>query len=1333
VNFRRPPAPLLVAFLSCALLTAPSASRAAQKSHTIVEPLGADHGPQVVRLTETFPQPGVKLETLGATVNGQPAFFQRRALESYPDGSVKTGEWSFWLHLASPKTKAPDPKQSGAVFGDRFEIALSWGERPSTIPAFAGTGVEVKPDGEFLLVRTGAARFRLPNSKVTAGPNGPQGPIAAFSNGDDPKWYGTRNYFEAAAVAKVATEILESGPVAATIRVTHTFEDGKTWRSDLTFVKDSPVVRVEDATDASGNWWIDLGADMQPDTQFAAPWFDWESSNQRGGWSEKTLREWRKEEIRGGEWPNLKEFFRLDPKWHDYQYMKGPAAMYYNKAARAQSPTAFGIFAWNLTRWHPTYNNRPRVLLGDGAGKLLIRVPLAGGFHTRTLPAADPLDPVPRVVRTATAERSWGMAALPAPDIRAADSFAAEAHQSVLDAWAKDPKKQGQEPTDADFQQRAAQLAAASATAARNLMLRTMVTVAHMPVQKVKDWVIEWPDTDKNVDPGIFKNRDDYARLQAELKAGTTPTAQKFKAYVEEMRRTLTQSTDSKGNPTETAAKEFGRDWQIAQDVLAADLTKGPLFTYKPTRGSMVASSQLVYTSSYADASLNPTTAPRGARTTLWTNSIGSSHKADGMAGPNREAARMAYIFSDPDFWPGRYYDWGIGNPNFHTDMYNIPGIVAAQLRTHPHAQRWAAYGMREIMGDIGRSSWQPGGAWTESPGYTGHTFGVILPTAHAFARAGFKNLFQDPNFQASIRYIMNLMTPVDPRLARRGGISLGDSPTTFPADDVLAQAAKGIQPLNPRFASELMAGYAATQPKDGGSGIAPGTLQEFLLSMDLSIQPDPAWSLKSEWYAGFGAMLRSRFGKPDESLVAVKSGPARNHYQGDELSVLYWGNGRYVAVDYSSFYAPRMNPDYMHNKVTLGISSHGPAGRTMAFARSDAGDYYVGEHEVDGFQLISNPYFATRSVWDYQSIPTTPKQIRRHSLLVKHPETSKLRDYLVIRDEIRGNQKDRLQVHRLNAALSVVIPEMIAAYRRDMHLVPGMAAGLAEDLRAELKRYGATDAAAGDLVTAATKVALAPEATTFDLATDAPDLAAKIKSLIEAGAFEFNHQPQAQFHLLAHENPVRTKDRFTFKGQMGGDIVLYVATGQDPSKADIRWAGWGHNRRPEGFPTRPDGKGGKSPAPWFGGQWHSYRHGLVLGRDIRTRDDTDPARASLPLWTFGEAAQWVSLPFEGKENLTTILYPVPPGGAVPEFETLEGGDAVKVTVNGESEIIHVATGKPVKVVRGGKDIVIAATIPAIGDSVPDAFVPRRTVEVDPDKPDDKPSAPEDAPAEPRG
>jgi hypothetical protein len=1347
--------------------------QAGSRTHTIVEMFGVNHGPQIVRYTETFAQPGVRLDTLGAQVNGQPVFFQRRALETHPDGSVKTGEWAFWLHLAARTGRAPDFKEPDPPAASRFKIDLTWGgDKAVSIPPFNQPGVEVKEEGAHVVISTGTARFKLPNNALGKTESGAQGPLAGFSHGSDPQWYGANNYIEGARAQSLKTEFLEKGPLATTAAVTITFDDNTTFRSVMTFVKDSPVMQIEDQTDTSGTWWIDLSSDMAPDTQFASPWFDWESPSQRGSYSEKPIRPWRRQDIRGGEWPNLNEFFRLDPKWHDYQYMKGPVAWYYNKAKQTEKQTAFAMFAWNMSRWHPTYNNRPRAITSDKPGTLMIRVPLVGGPHERTLPSANPSDPIPRIVRTRTAERSWAIAAFAVPDIRPAESFMEEAKQELLATlrqsilkkvgddkramqrraegelraakqpttpeavqqkmtelgWpdkpdadiAADRFKENPAPEEKAIRALAERKASASSNAARNTSIRTLVTLSHLPVQKIRDWIVEWPDSDKNVDRGIYKSREDFARMQTEIKEGKSPLAQKFNAYVEEMNQTLTEETDPKGNKVQKVDRSFGRDWEVAQSVLNADLSKGPLFNYQ-VRGTMVASPGLIYSVSYADGALNPTTAPRGARLQMWSISLNNYHKETGMEGSNRQAALLGYIFSDPDFWPGRYYDWGIGNPNFHTDMYSIPGIAAAQIHTHPDANTWATFSYREMMADIGRSSWQPGGAWTESPGYTGHTFGVMLPLAHAFRRAGFGNLFEDRNFQTSVRYIMNLAAPFDRRLGKRGQISVGDSAADFSASDVLAQAAAGIAPTNPELASDLMSTYFATQ-KGGESGILPGKLQDFLMAIDLSIPLNPKWKLESQWYAGFGGILRSQFGTKTESLVAMKAGPARNHYQGDELSFVWYGSGDYLAVDYSSFYGPRMNPDFMHNKVTFGLTTHDPPARTMAFETHEAGDYMVAEHTVQNLSFMAHPYVSQRALWDYQSVTTAPKEVRRHLLLVKHPGGSKIADYLVIRDEIRGNVRDRLNQSALQRALTIVLEETLQSYRRDANYVPSMEEQLMGELRTELKRYGASDAAVQALMEGVSKLKRPPQEGNFSMEKDAGDLQVKLRELLEAGEFKFSHEPQFQAHLYVHDNPKISANRIDFKGQKGVDLALFVATGQDLSKGDLRASGWGHNIRPEGYPFSVNNNGEKIPFNWFGGRWHSFKHGFVIGRDVRLPDDNDPARASLPVWKFGEATQWLSLPFGGKDDMTTVLYPVTSGAPSPQFEALENGDAFRITVDGQSETVHVATGKPVKVVRNGKDLVIAAQIPDIGGEMPARFISRRTLEVKVDKEDDIPT-----------
>ncbi len=1354
-------------FSLCALMLIFAAPLfAGERSYVIEDPFGVDHGSQAVRFTQTFEQPGVKLETLGATLDGSPAFFQRRAIETFPDGSVKTGEWVLWLHLASPNKKGEAPAGSKP----KLDVKLTWGQAPAQSAGFSGTPVKVTKEGDYLVVNTGVARFRVPDNKLVMTPDGPQGPIAGISAGADPNWVGTGNFIEGARIASVKTEVLENGP--ATVKIAVTFADAEdlSWRSELTFTSGSPVVQILDTTDLQGMWVIDLSKDMAPDTQFACPWFDWESGNQRGAASEKPLRAWKAKDIRGGDWPDLNEFFRLDPKWHDYQYMKGPYAWYYNKADRANKQTAFAMFAWNMSKWHPSYASRPRAYVqGEAKGILRIRVPLAGGPHTRTLESEDPADPIARVVRTSTAERSWGIGAFPTPDIKTAAAFMAQATEEAkaeldktiknqvskekgdlrkqaekelkaanagnkdfqltpeaIDAqlaklgWPSKPDEEivserlakNPEPPADDIMRRAEKMAAATAAPARDASVQSLVRNAHLPVTKIKDWVLTWPDMDKNVDKGIFRGLDDYVALQKEIREGKSPLAKMVNERIGEIKKTLTTATDAKGKVTETTDAKFGKDWLTASKILNGDAATETVFFFSPP-GVFKPNANWIYNGGYTEGTLNPTTAPRGIRAVIWDNSVNFAWKKTGLTAKNRDMAAMAYIFSDPDFWNGRYYDWGIGNPNFHTDMHNIPGMVAAQINTHPDAKKWADYSKREIFADVARSSWQPGGGWTESPGYTGHAFSVFLPTAHAFRRAGLTDPFQDPNFKGALGFVENLLTPLDKRKGVRGLVSIGDSGNDA-RFEILQQAAMGYEKSDPALAADLAAAAKSAIPK--GDDIKNGSLGNTLTTTNPALPTNPDWKLDSKYYGGIGAFLRSRFGKPDEALVTFKAGPARNHYQGDELAFTFWGAGDYLAVDYSSFYNPRMNPDWTHNKVTFGLTASSPVATMMAYESTPEADLSVAENVNGSLVFMTRPYASARGLWDYQDIRTSPKTDRRLMLLVKHPEGSPFADYLVIRDELKGEIRDKLDATQLQKRLELVVEENLAAVVRDASFAPSQADELFAELQTHLRMLGADEATASALVAAARKAVVPGRGTGISLDRDAPDLK---KAMLEAlPKFQFSHEPRSNIHLLALDNPARTKDRLDFKGQMGTDIAVFVATGQDASQADINWFGWGHNKRPADFAKGPEGAKGEETLPWNGGPWHSYRHGFVIGRDVRLSDD----KSNLPPYAFGEMAQWVSLPFQGKDEMTVVLYPVAKGKPSPQFESLDGGKSIKVTAGGQSETVTLATGQPVKIVRDGKESVIAASLPAIGSPQPANLVPKRSIEGVPDKADDKPT-----------
>ena len=550
--------------------------------------------------------------------------------------------------------------------------------------------------------------------------------------------------------------------------------------------------------------------------------------------------------------------------------------------------------------------------------------------------------------------------------------------------------------------------------------------------------------------------------------------------------------------------------------------------------------------------------------------------------------------------------------------------------------------------------------------------------------------------------------------------MSIGDSGSDLRVEN-FQQAALAYEKSEPKFAADLMA--AAKSAIKEGEFIKPGSLGNTLTTTNPGLPANPDWKLESRYYGGIGTFSRSRFGKPDESLVTFKAGPARNHYQGDELSFTFWGNGDYLAVDYSSFYNPRMNPDWAHNKVSFGLTASSPVATVMAFESTPEADLSVAENVNDSLQLMTRPYASARALWDYQPIPTSPKTNRRLMLLVKHPENSSLADYLVIRDELSGQVRDKRSAEQLRKRLQLVVEENLTAVVRDASYSPSQADTLFTELEAHLKMLGA-DAAASATLTAAGRKAVVPgRSAPVDLERDAPDLK---KAITEALAnWEFSQEPRANIHLLALDHPTKSKDRLDFKGQMDTDISLFVATGQDAAAADINWFGWGHNQRPADFVEGPMGPKGEEKPPWNGGPYHSYRHGFVLGRDVSLATNKS---SKLPPYAFGEMAQWVSIPFGGKDDMSVVIYPVAKGKPSPQFEALDGGKSIKVTAGGQSETITLATGQPVKIVRDGKETVIVPTLPPVGSPQPEKLVPRRSIEGPIDKPDDNPGTDRSAP-----
>ncbi len=375
---------------------------------------------------------------------------------------------------------------------------------------------------------------------------------------------------------------------------------------------------------------------------------------------------------------------------------------------------------------------------------------------------------------------------------------------------------------------------------------------------------------------------------------------------------------------------------------------------------------------------LNPTTFPRRIKV---------------PEGPvkSKELAVLAYQFTNPDYWPGPNYKWRIGNPNFHTDMYRIPLMIGLAMPGHPHAKDWVQYGVEETRANLYRDSF-PGGAWAESLSYSTFFFHVAQYAKLLHDSGAARPFHNWSRIKEVATYLACMHTPVDPRYGTVQKAPIGD---TAPGNYVeeLHRVADYYRNIDPDFARKL-----GCFPQKG----------------------DDALDISSRAFYGFGAMMRgSAYDRRFSSFATVKAGPARNHFQGDELSFYFASLSTPLAIDYACHYSPRPWSASMHNRPDLNGARPVGVGIGRVFKTSAAADVFVADERTWKINEVPMlPHHTAKPGWNYpwRDLPAeTPWIMRRYAMLVKHAHPqSPLADYLVIADEIHAPEVPWWNLHML-------------------------------------------------------------------------------------------------------------------------------------------------------------------------------------------------------------------------------------------------------------------------------------------------------------------------------
>lgn len=579
-------------------------------------------------------------------------------------------------------------------------------------------------------------------------------------------------------------------------------------------------------------------------------------------------------------------------------------------------------------------------------------------------------------------------------------------------------------------------------------------------VRRRADWTLQkqmaahltWERDASKAGPHILIERGELERLKAQFAAGAdTPEmriVRQWEQRAAEMRKVASEhsalaarardsklTAEQRAEAEKQAAALRDQAQRAQRDLGSDDFRLLDAIAGRPLPAGRLPSGDLWLARRYQDDFLNPT---QSTVRRLPGDFTSADLAANGKPWGGPMQAAIAYIFSDPDHWPGWANGWSPGNPNFHTDKYMVVAFAAASLLDHPHSARWMAFARKEFDDDIARVMFENSGVGYECPGYAGYSLKLQLQLARVFQNTGAGNVVADnPRFALNAVWHRHLLTPVDPRLGFRHAAPIGDTHRwTSGMGNGFAKVARFLRESKPALAAELMATFLMLE-QQGGVGRSESLIDDLLL-IDRSIAPADLGAM--DWgsgaFDGFGAIFRSGFATDRETFLTLKAGRARGHYHNDEMSWHFYGAGTPLSLDYNCSYAPRGDHAALHNRMTFGrtvrdfrhIGEDKPvlameqphaAARVVGFARTELADAVIAELKFD--RLALSAVYPDDAKFQY-SYPTRTLDRavthRRAIVLVKHPAGAGVNDFLVVRDDSDSREEQQINIHLLTRDL---------------------------------------------------------------------------------------------------------------------------------------------------------------------------------------------------------------------------------------------------------------------------------------------------------------------------
>jgi len=318
----------------------------------------------------------------------------------------------------------------------------------------------------------------------------------------------------------------------------------------------------------------------------------------------------------------------------------------------------------------------------------------------------------------------------------------------------------------------------------------------------------------------------------------------------------------------------------------------------------------------------------------------------------------VSYLYQDEALMPMR--NLLSGHPNFLADIKALPGLTAFLFPAHPQSAQMANHFEKSIQLNFHYHirpdvpSWEArGGRWTENLAtYTWAALKPTLRTNYLLQQSDGKNRLLQPGVSLLGNWLMNALTaPLQSLNNRRvyppqgaHAMSHGTSPP-----NALRLLGQELVYYDPILAEKLLwltraddAPFESTAEKDKAwSAMLKG-------KWELNKGTNP--HLRSQKYTGYGVVLRSGFGRPEEMYVHLQ--------QIDEGPNYRWGRAAMGGNGLIYYYAAGKR--YSHNGAEdVGDGPFGDVERVTNFGIKQAGGYRsLGPYRSVGTNDLTAPLY---------------------------------------------------------------------------------------------------------------------------------------------------------------------------------------------------------------------------------------------------------------------------------------------------------------------------------------------------------------------------------------